>query len=393
MGFTALFSFTATIIGALLTTVILYRHKETSARYLAFFLFTLTSSNFFFFLFESSYFLQVPFLLRVGPLVNFLIAPSLFFYTVFAINKKKKLRWWDLLHLLPAFIFLVDYFPLFISNNNHKKQIIEALLHNMPQALIYGEGGLISLATYRLLRHLVALLYVAYLWFLVKNCSRSNEGKIVQNRTMLSWLKILLILFFLFSITGVATSIFSYAYDTWVTSVGESLMVFAALCFVLIFKSSVLYGPYVGSVTEFQGEKYKHITLRENTVLEVQAKLGEFLKHQQFLRKGIRLKEVADEFGVPSYILSAYINRGFHLRFNDFINWYRIQYIKEGLTDQQWNLLTLEAISKKAGFNNRTTFLSAFKKFTGMTPTAFLHSQKKGEGLKAKHNYIDKQGN
>jgi AraC-like DNA-binding protein len=168
--------------------------------------------------------------------------------------------------------------------------------------------------------------------------------------------------------------------------VGESLMVFAVLWFVLIFKPSVLFGSYIGNVTELKREKPKRLILREAIILQVQDKFGEFLAHQQFLRKNIKLKDLADEFGIQPYVLSAYINEVFHFRFNDLINWYRVQYIKDGLTDQQWNLLTLEAIAKKAGFNNRTTFLSAFKKFTGMTPTAFLHAQKK-EGVTEKKQH------
>jgi AraC-like DNA-binding protein len=199
-------------------------------------------------------------------------------------------------------------------------------------------------------------------------------------------LKTFLILFSLFSLTGIAVKIFSYSYGAWVVSVGESLMVFAVLWFVLIFKPSVLFGSYIGNVTELKREKPKRLILREAIILQVQDKFGEFLAHQQFLRKNIKLKDLADEFGIQPYVLSAYINEVFHFRFNDLINWYRVQYIKDGLTDQQWNLLTLEAIAKKAGFNNRTTFLSAFKKFTGMTPTAFLHAQKK-EGVTEKKQH------
>jgi AraC-like DNA-binding protein len=338
----------------------------------------LTSSNFFFFLFESRYLLNVPFLLRVGPLVNLLIAPTVFFYIVFSLNKKRKFKWWDLLHLLPALVFIVDFFPLYISRNSYKKEVIEALFQNMPQALLYGKGQLMSITAYYLLRHLIALFYVPYLWNLLTNSSRSNKGKLLQNREKLSWLKTFLILFFLFSLTGIAVRIFSYSYGAWVVSVGESLMVFLILCFALIFKPSVLYSSFLGIVAEMKAERPKRLVFREATILQVQDKLGVFLAHQQFLRKNIKLKEVADEFGVQPYVLSAYINQVYHLRFNDLINWHRVLYIKEGLTDQLWDLLTLEAIAKKAGFNNRTTFLSAFKKFTGMTPTAFLHGQKKG---------------
>ena len=60
------------------------------------------------------------------------------------------------------------------------------------------------------------------------------------------------------------------------------------------------------------------------------------------------------------------------MHFNDVINLHRIKYIEEGLTNKEWETLTLEAIAGKAGFNNRITFLSAFKKFTGITPTQYI---------------------
>jgi AraC-like DNA-binding protein len=60
------------------------------------------------------------------------------------------------------------------------------------------------------------------------------------------------------------------------------------------------------------------------------------------------------------------------MHFNDVINLHRIKYIEEGLTTKKWETLTLEAIAGKAGFNNRITFLTAFKKFTGITPTQYI---------------------
>ena len=62
------------------------------------------------------------------------------------------------------------------------------------------------------------------------------------------------------------------------------------------------------------------------------------------------------------------------MHFNDVINLHRIKYIEDGLANNKWESLTLEAIAEKAGFNNRITFLTAFKKFTGATPTQYIKS-------------------
>jgi YesN/AraC family two-component response regulator len=60
------------------------------------------------------------------------------------------------------------------------------------------------------------------------------------------------------------------------------------------------------------------------------------------------------------------------MHFNDVINSYRVNYISEGLKNEQWETLTLEAVGEMAGFNNRITFLNAFKKFTGVTPSQYV---------------------
>jgi YesN/AraC family two-component response regulator len=81
---------------------------------------------------------------------------------------------------------------------------------------------------------------------------------------------------------------------------------------------------------------------------------------------------VANYLNIQPHIFSAFVSQAYHANFNDVINGYRIKYIEEGLKNEKWNELTLEAIAEKAGFNNRVTFLTAFKKFTGTTPTQYI---------------------
>ena len=39
---------------------------------------------------------------------------------------------------------------------------------------------------------------------------------------------------------------------------------------------------------------------------------------------------------------------------------------------QQWGNLTIEGIGQSVGFKSRSTFISAFKANTGLTPTEYL---------------------
>ena len=91
-----------------------------------------------------------------------------------------------------------------------------------------------------------------------------------------------------------------------------------------------------------------------------------------YLNRDVDRKEVARYLNIQPHIFSTFISQAYEANFNDVINRYRIKYVEEGLKNEKWNELTLEAIAEKAGFNNRVTFLTAFKKFTGTTPTQYI---------------------
>ena len=73
--------------------------------------------------------------------------------------------------------------------------------------------------------------------------------------------------------------------------------------------------------------------------------------------------------------LSYIINDKFNLNFYDFINKYRIEESKQYLNKSS-NIKTVLEIAYKVGFNSKTTFNSAFKKYTDMTPSEFRKMNK-----------------
>ena len=97
---------------------------------------------------------------------------------------------------------------------------------------------------------------------------------------------------------------------------------------------------------------------------------------QPFLKPGYTISDLSGETGIPLHHLSALLNREYEMRFTDFLNRMRINYIKENSHNEDWDHLTLEGIAKLAGFNSRTTFFNAIKKTTGLTPSEFMASVK-----------------
>ena len=84
------------------------------------------------------------------------------------------------------------------------------------------------------------------------------------------------------------------------------------------------------------------------------------------------LQKLAAQVDMPEKELSILINQQIGKHFFDFINEYRIREAKILLKDQP-NLTVLE-ILYQVGFNSKSSFYTAFKKETGITPSDYRKS-------------------
>ena len=83
-----------------------------------------------------------------------------------------------------------------------------------------------------------------------------------------------------------------------------------------------------------------------------------------------RLAELA---GSRYKLVSQVINETYQVNFSSFLNEYRIKEACRRMSDHDhYGHLTIEAISQGVGFKSRASFVNAFKKFTGLTPSQFL---------------------
>lgn len=86
----------------------------------------------------------------------------------------------------------------------------------------------------------------------------------------------------------------------------------------------------------------------------------------------LSLTQIAKQLKTNPSIISKVINQGFQLNFNDFINNYRIEAVKEKLKVGEQKTQTLLGIAYDCGFNSKATFNRAFKKVTGVSPKEWI---------------------
>lgn len=95
------------------------------------------------------------------------------------------------------------------------------------------------------------------------------------------------------------------------------------------------------------------------------------VSEKRFLDPTISLERLSEEMGLSKSHLSRVINAELGIGFNDYLNHLRVEEAKHHLCNPEFENYTLVAIGLEAGFNSKTTFNTAFKKQTSMTPSEF----------------------
>ena len=137
----------------------------------------------------------------------------------------------------------------------------------------------------------------------------------------------------------------------------------------------------------FKAKKAKHkpsyhtsLVISSKRMAEIEETIRKHLDEKKsFLQHGYTLKMFSEETQIPVHYLSGFINKYYKMNFNDFINEYRIIFSIDKLLKKEWMYKKLETIANESGFNNRNTFISAFKKVTGVLPSEFLKDIKLGK--------------
>ncbi|MFZ6798453.1 helix-turn-helix domain-containing protein [Undibacterium sp. Di24W] len=100
------------------------------------------------------------------------------------------------------------------------------------------------------------------------------------------------------------------------------------------------------------------------------AELEQFMITQQaFLDANLVMPKLAKMLGWSTPKLSQLLNDNLDQSFNDFVNSYRIEHAKTQL--QGDTAMKMEDLAERSGFNSLSTFYSAFKKHTQLTPAKY----------------------
>lgn len=87
-------------------------------------------------------------------------------------------------------------------------------------------------------------------------------------------------------------------------------------------------------------------------------------------------EKVAEQLGISAGYVSQIVNTITADNFANYINKYRVEAVKEMISNSEFENYNLLAMGLESGFTSKTTFYKAFKKVTGQTPNEYKNTCK-----------------
>jgi len=123
--------------------------------------------------------------------------------------------------------------------------------------------------------------------------------------------------------------------------------------------------------------KYKKSGLDDEERARLIVELKKIMKTEQlYLDHDLNIGVLAKMLNTNFHRLSQVINESFQQNFYDFVNTYRIEESKRLLKDPESEKYKIISIAYDSGFSSKSSFYTAFKKNTGITPREYLNKVK-----------------
>ncbi|WP_337968725.1 helix-turn-helix transcriptional regulator [uncultured Flavobacterium sp.] len=121
-------------------------------------------------------------------------------------------------------------------------------------------------------------------------------------------------------------------------------------------------------------EEYKEAITADNLYFQ---KLELLCKEQHiYTDSTLNREKVAEKLGISAGYVSLIVNTITGDNFANYINQYRVEAVKEMISNSEYENYNLLTMGLESGFTSKTTFYKAFKKVTGQTPNEYKNTSK-----------------
>jgi AraC-like DNA-binding protein len=383
------FVFLVAIIGLMVAAILYFLNRESSfsARLLAGYLLSISVISIFSALYHTNFFLFFPHVPRTMVFLSLSASPFAYLYLRSVLRQQFTWTKSDFLFFIPAVLYTINMIPFYAMPMDEKLAIIRQQLADNSIIALEPEGWLPE-GWGIILRMVYGVVLASFQVKMLVNWRKKNSEKLIpQNLAMFRWLigfTMLVLSSFIILLIEYAFQI-SYFFDFYRLITLTMTVSICITCIFLFLQPNLLYGltgwfqeANESTISEpeiaIAQETTPSNTFSKETERSYRALLESHLTNQQpFLKVGYKIGDLSKELDIPTYILSAFINQAYGKNFNEWVNEYRVHYLK-GLLQKNpdFRKYTFEALGNLAGFNSRTTFIAAVKKTTQKTPSEFF---------------------
>ncbi|NER14371.1 helix-turn-helix domain-containing protein [Leptobacterium flavescens] len=297
----------------------------------------------------------------------FLAGPLVYFYIRSITDSGWKFSSRELLHFLP-FVVFVWIIPLLSADSLSRGQVHYGMLSVFdyrkkvvtPFQYLYSTVFVlqfIHLAFYLFLNHRLVRKYAGQI--------RDEYSNPDSNVRWLRWFNLIMVLILIFATVFLSLLFFSDIYRRHLD------YIYVLPMGVLIYSIGFYFsGLQWKKTSEGEKEKYAKSSLQQDTVNRHIGQLKQLMVLEKpYLNNELRLKDLAVSVNLSPHHLSQLLNQHLHTSFFDFVNKYRVEEAKEIIESQPD--LTMLQVAFDSGFNNKTSFVNAFRKYEKTTPSDF----------------------
>lgn len=303
--------------------------------------------------------------------------PLLLWYTRSLIYKDYRLKFTDVIYLLPFILYvgyqLIFYYSLDVSD---KKTIQEQYdLALAPQVMNYVT---LFREIFRVALGIICLIEIKR----YTQHIRTNFSDI--DKIDLTWLKILVIGFLVIRFWAVlVAAMIILAIGFGISTDFETMGLLGNYTTFLLVSVLIFFG--LGHSSVFEGLEQKNNnepepikdeqepeSQKDKIKPELIEQISRYMDAEKpYLTPALTLEKLAGQLKIQPRLLSNIINRHFDCNFFEFINSYRVEEAKRMLADNRYSDKTMLDIMLDVGFNSKATFNTLFKKKAGMTPSEY----------------------
>ena len=287
----------------------------------------------------------------------FMYGPLIFLYFQFSLVKDHQFRRKHLVHFIPAAITFIYLSPYYVLNAETKIGFItQTLSTELNSWRVYFNAALPWLQ--------IALL--GFYSFLSYLSIQNREQEISQE----GYKRLSVVVYSFFGFTASYSLYYVMLYTTGYVLIYDYII--SVTMSIFIYGIGYLgFGQNLAGSVLTKADKYSSSGLNKVQLKKYAEKIRKVTEDKElYLNRELNLDVLAKEVDLNKHDLSRILNEQIGRNFSEFINEYRISKAKR-LLEEGSSHLNMLGIAFESGFNNKASFNTSFKKYTGMTPSQY----------------------